>query len=114
MAGSQITPPTAIQPRVFTTATAEGRARTCIAGGDFRYRRGDRVEILAAQETRQGLFYLALSPDGCAGWVPARHLAGGRRRTGALAAESEAFAVNLTEMADEIVPGAEGMPDQPV
>lgn len=66
--------------RVYTTTTADGTIRTCLVPNGLEYRRGDRLEVLRAQRTREGtLFYLVLR-DGCAGWVPAEHLAIARRR----------------------------------
>lgn len=61
-----------------TRTVAEGFALQCLGGGGtgFRYPRNLMVEVLRSERTRDGLFYLVVTSDGCAGWVPARHLPG--------------------------------------
>lgn len=75
MVGGETARPLVSRPRVLTRTLAEGTARACPTAGDFRYRRGERVEVLRVQRTRQGLFYLVMTPAGCVGWVPAAHVA---------------------------------------
>lgn len=74
--------PAPAAPQVVTRTTGEGTARTCIQGGTFRYQPNVTVEVLRSRRLREGLFYLVLTTDGCAGWVPAQHLAITRRQVG--------------------------------
>lgn len=70
------------RPRVVTTLMAEGRAQQCLPAGEFRYRRGERVEVLRAAIVAGRRYYLVMTRAGCVGWVPADHVAV-RRRMGA-------------------------------
>lgn len=55
----------------------EGDAPQCLLGGGGRihYRPGLTVEVLRGEQVRGQVFYLVMTTDGCAGWIPARHLA---------------------------------------
>jgi hypothetical protein len=75
MAGGQPPLPPGVPLRLFTRATQAGTVRTCLVPDRVQYRAGDRFEVVRSQRTNQGaLFYLVVR-DGCAGWVPADHLA---------------------------------------
>lgn len=80
MAGGQPPLPPGVPLRTYSRATQPGTIRTCLVPDGLHYRAGDRFEVVRAQRTNEGaLFYLVVR-DGCAGWVPAHHLAIRRRR----------------------------------